>query len=211
MKKLLLLISLLIGGMSASFAQDGGITGTFNGAPNKDVAVSLNLTNPSGFEACAFQCDIELPSGVTANKVSGTDNYDVATSSADHVVASNVITDGGKTFLRIICYSMSNATLTNGAVASFNVHCDETIAAGKVNFTISNIELADQNSVSQNSGISSGITGDVNGDGLVTVTDILAIINVINNVATNPNADTNGDGIVTVTDILFVINVINNK
>lgn len=211
MKKLLLLISLLIGGMSASFAQDGGITGTFNGAPNKDVAVSLNLTNPSGFEACAFQCDIELPSGVTANKVSGTDNYDVATSSADHVVASNVITDGGKTFLRIICYSMSNATLTNGAVASFNVHCDETIAAGKVNFTISNIELADPNSTSQNTGISSGIAGDVSGDGKVTAADLSTLIKMILNDSQDVSADVNGDGKITAADLSALIKIILNQ
>ena len=58
------------------------------------------------------------------------------------------------------------------------------------------------------------IPGDVNGDGLVNVTDIVATVNyIMDNPSDNFNkdaADLNGDGIVNVTDIVQMVNIIMN-
>ena len=57
--------------------------------------------------------------------------------------------------------------------------------------------------------IKGGILGDVNGDGVVNISDINVIINMIlRGDSSNPNADVNGDGVVNISDINLVINII---
>lgn len=57
-----------------------------------------------------------------------------------------------------------------------------------------------------------GIPGDVNGDGIVTVTDVVIIVNMIlgrDSVVVNKKAaDLNKDGIVNVTDVVMTVNII---
>ncbi len=50
-------------------------------------------------------------------------------------------------------------------------------------------------------------TGDVNGDGVVNVTDLLELISVWGDCSGECNADLNGDGVVNVTDLLALISV----
>ncbi len=58
-----------------------------------------------------------------------------------------------------------------------------------------------------------GKPGDVDGDGFVTVTDVLL---TVNKVAKNENpanfiplnADMNGDGLITVTDVIMIIGIV---
>ena len=56
--------------------------------------------------------------------------------------------------------------------------------------------------------ISDGVKGDVNEDGKVDISDIVAIINQIAGTATYKNADVNADGNVDISDIVAVINII---
>ena len=55
-----------------------------------------------------------------------------------------------------------------------------------------------------------GQTGDINGDGIVNVTDVTALINTILGTASYDEAlcDLNGDGVVNVTDVTALINLI---
>ena len=57
---------------------------------------------------------------------------------------------------------------------------------------------------------SSDDTGDVNGDGIVNITDLNSIINVIlqGNSATEDGMDLNGDGVVNISDINILIGII---
>ena len=54
------------------------------------------------------------------------------------------------------------------------------------------------------------LTGDINGDGIVNVTDVTALINTILGTASYDEAlcDLNGDGVVNVTDVTALINLI---
>ena len=64
-------------------------------------------------------------------------------------------------------------------------------------------------------GSASNIKGDVNGDGFVTITDVVAIVNYLNGsepVGFNKEAaDFDGSGEVTITDAIKVVNMILNK
>ena len=55
------------------------------------------------------------------------------------------------------------------------------------------------------------LTGDVNGDGEVNITDVNAIINLIITGVDNPRGDVNGDGEINITDINAVINIITGQ
>ena len=55
------------------------------------------------------------------------------------------------------------------------------------------------------------ITGDINGDGMVNVTDVNAIINIILDGSNIPAADVNGDGLINITDANVILNIILNS
>jgi hypothetical protein len=59
-------------------------------------------------------------------------------------------------------------------------------------------------------GVTPGVSGDVNGDGRVNVSDVSALINMILGLTTMDNyrADVNGDGRVNVSDVSALINII---
>ena len=52
------------------------------------------------------------------------------------------------------------------------------------------------------------IDGDLNGDGVVNIQDIVLVIYVIINGAENDNADINGDGFINILDVVQIINII---
>lgn len=52
------------------------------------------------------------------------------------------------------------------------------------------------------------IEGDLNGDDVVNIQDIILVINVIINGAENEYADINDDGIINILDIVQIINII---
>ncbi len=59
--------------------------------------------------------------------------------------------------------------------------------------------------------------GDVNRDGLITITDAIALTNIVLGLDTDPPyqydhdaSDMNGDGILTVTDVILLTNLIVN-
>lgn len=56
-------------------------------------------------------------------------------------------------------------------------------------------------------GVKSGVEGDVNGDGQVTIADINAVIEMILNNSTSDLGDVNGDGKITVADVNAIINI----
>jgi predicted lipoprotein with Yx(FWY)xxD motif len=58
--------------------------------------------------------------------------------------------------------------------------------------------------------LSTRITGDVNGDGKVNVSDVTALINMILGIVSTDKsaADVNGDGVVNVSDVTALINII---
>ena len=54
--------------------------------------------------------------------------------------------------------------------------------------------------------LTADVTGDINGDGRRTISDVTALINMLmNGDANHPNADVNGDGIVNISDVSMLI------
>ena len=53
-----------------------------------------------------------------------------------------------------------------------------------------------------------GMLGDLNGDGLFSVLDIVQIVNIVLGSEYNPLADLNGDSAVDVLDVILIVNMI---
>jgi len=70
--------------------------------------------------------------------------------------------------------------------------------AGDINIPV-NLEVSN----------SAGILGDLNGDSIINVTDIVLLVNsILSNQSYNPNGDLNSDGSINVTDIVLMVNII---
>jgi hypothetical protein len=58
----------------------------------------------------------------------------------------------------------------------------------------------------------SGLKGDVNGDGSVTIADVTTLVNIVlGKAATNAASDVNGDGSVTIADVTYLVNTVLGK
>ena len=95
-------------------------------------------------------------------------------------------------------------TYTLKAMKAGHITAEYTLSVGSENVT-RNVELYPEST--------SGVLGDVNGDGLVTLKDILILRKVVAGVATLPdsylaNADVNRDGYITLKDILILRRVV---
>ena len=112
-------------------------------------------------------------------------------------------------------------TVVSGNTAAYSVYCVQpgtyTLKAVKAGHITAEYTLTVGESVKQNVTMfletPSDVPGDVNGDGLVTLKDILLLRKIVAGVETLPdsylaNADVNGDGYVTLKDILLLRKVV---
>lgn len=211
MKKFLLLLVLLCGAIGIGRAQ--APTGMIQSNNAGDiVSVTLALTNPDGFAACAFQCDVELPDGLIAQEEG--ENAPILNNAPNHIIASHYITAEKK--YRILCYSMTNAALPENASVTFKVQC---ASEGSFEYTLSGIELANDKSESKTDvGITpqepetpEGKIGDINGDNILDVNDITTLVTKILNDDTDNKCNVNGDNVVDINDITALITIIINQ
>lgn len=207
MKKFFLLLVLLCGAIGIGRAQ--APTGTIQGKPGETVSVTLSLTNPDGFSACAFQCDVKLPDGMVGLEDGGDAPVLSSPASDTHTIASHYLGNG---VYRILCYSMTNADIPAGTTVTFKVQCDNTVEEKAYIYELDEIELADKNSNSETSGITeAGIYGDVNGDNSVNALDLAHVISLILSHEFEQASDVNNDAQVNVFDLSAIISTILNK
>lgn len=212
MRKILLILTVIFASFGSLLAEDTDYLsiGTIKRISDEVSSVSLNLTNPN-IEACAFQCDIVIPQNTSVS------NVQIANTrcSDSHVIASNVLDIDGKSVLRILVYSLLNATFegTEGAVASF----DLIFSAGlsDASLLVRNIEIVDANCViirPEGNSALLYIVGDANCDSYVNVGDILAIATYIMGSTPDPfdlkAADADNNDIINVGDITMVATMI---
>ena len=126
---------------------------------------------------------------------------------------------------RLLLYSGTNDVIegNSGAIINVSLHVDEGMSEGEYTVRLKNIELTTTDEVAINPlDCSSTLTlsneisiGDANGDGKISVTDAVSIVNYILGNASasfHPEAaDVNEDGKISITDAVAVINRILNQ
>ena len=180
----------------------------FTIAAGETRTVSILLDNETAYTA--FQTDLYLPDGLTAEQEDGDYIFSLTARKArDHSLASQPQPNGS---IRLMSYSPRiNAYSGNsGALVTFNVTAANDFA-GPATIGLKNTLFT--TTAGREVTV---MLGDVNGDGVVNVSDATALINyLVNEGAAAPivfdNADMNGDGLLNVSDATNLINQLLNS
>lgn len=177
------------------------------------ITIFLNITNES--KITAFQADVTFANEfvIDASSVSFTDRAGI-----NHSLSKTI----NGNFMRLVALSFSNDVFygNSDAIVTMKITTSEDLESGCYAISLSNVELSDstgraykvENSiltieVTKPGGI---IAGDINGDGNVSVDDVVNIVNYI--IGTNDGidqnlADVDGNGEITINDIVVFINL----
>ena len=169
-----------------------------------------------------MQFEIQLPDGVSvAQDKSGNLLASLSDRANDQMITGSRLSNGNYQF--VVFSKNSKPLLGNeGAIAYVTLKISPDMAIGDYTIGMKNIELTTPTGKAiYNMDKSAKLTiddvkmGDVNGDGRVTVTDAVCIVNYIHerypSVFIDKAADVNGDGTITITDAVGIINMIQNQ
>lgn len=170
-----------------------------------------------------FQFDLELPAGVTVAEKDGKLMAQLTGNAVNtHSISSSKVSNG---LYRFVVTPQSSRAISqaNGDGMTITIDVADNMAVGTYTMTIKDIEMTvkragsvyedihPKNSTAKLT-ITEAVMGDVNGDGRVSVTDVISMNSYI--LEEEPAqfirkvADLNGDGRVTITDMVQVIDII---
>lgn len=170
-----------------------------------------------------FQFDLELPAGVTVAEKDGSLMAALTGNAVNtHSISSTKVSDG---LYRFVVTPQGSRAISNDTGDGMTITIDvaDDVAVGAYTMTIKDIEMTvkkagnvyedihPKNSTATLT-ITEAVMGDVNGDGKVSVTDVISMNSYI--LEEEPArfirkvADLNGDGKVTITDMVQVIDII---
>lgn len=170
-----------------------------------------------------FQFDLQLPAGVTVAEDSNSKLMAALTGNAvnTHSISSSKVSDG---VFRFVVTPQGNRAISNATGDGMTITIDvaDNVATGTYDMAIKDIEMTVRRSGSlydihpKNSTatlkIAEAMMGDVNGDGRVSVTDVISmnsyILEEVPAQFIRKVADLNNDGKVTITDMVQVIDII---
>ena len=171
-----------------------------------------------------FQFDLELPAGVTVAEENNSKLMTTLTGNATntHSISSSKLSDG---LYRFVVTPQGSRAISNanGDGMTITIDVADDVPVGTYDMTIKDIEMTvrktgnvyedihPKNSTAALT-VTEAVKGDVNGDGRVSVTDVISLNSYI--LEEEPArfirkvADMNGDGKVTITDMVQVIDII---
>lgn len=178
MKKICLLFVLMIASAASVLAVDK-VTATVLGKTLK-----IGLENETTF--CAFQMDITLPAGVSAEAVEAVANRlsqegsDTEIGGTKFIVAHNTL-EGN--VLRVIAYNLANAQIENATGDILSITLSANVDDPSL-ITVSNIIFVDANDLeevklSDAMGKEGIMLGDVTGEGEINILDLGAVIDIM--------------------------------
>ena len=173
------------------------------------VTMPVCLTNED--EITAFQVEIETPEGISVSSCSLTERK------IDHTPPTPAQLNNGNYQIATLSPTSSPFSGNEGALLNVTLTLSSDLQVGDYPITIKNIELTTPSEVGFTpSNVTATLTvrlpgsGDVNGDGKVTITDAVGIVNyILGRPSANFRsevADVNGDGRISITDAVAVVN-----
>ena len=180
----------------------------FSIAPSETLTVSILLDNETVYSA--FQSDLYLSEGLTATNFALTERKN-----SNHTLTATVLPDGG---IRLLSYSLKLKSYSgnSGALVTFDITASDDFAGdasimllGTVFTTAAGVEVAFSDETCAVTLPSTGLLGDVNDDGSVTIIDVTALIDYLltgdASTINLGNADYNQDENVTISDVTALI------
>ena len=191
------------------------------GSAGSIVTVSVEMNNT--VEATGFQFDVVLPAGISV----ATDDdgfYLIELSETRTTLKKTDLFDSALQpdgYVRVLCSLKRPYTFdgTSGEICTIKLNIGEGLSGGDYPIIFKNIEISDAGAVGHlvdqveaTLKVEGFLVGDANGDGIVLIGDVVAILNYIVGVSTgnfNVNAaDANGDGQILIGDVIAVLNII---
>lgn len=183
----------------------------------KNATLSIRMKHET--DVAGFQFNMLLPEGFSIKKISRGEGISGLDENDENIYTFKTSDkkDGSRFFL---CYSVTNTAMPKGdiEIAKVEVNVPENIEAGEYGVILKKEEMAfgteskKVDFVNSMFTVADCILGDVNKDGIITVSDITSLgQNLIDNDDTVINkaaADANGDGEVTVGDITTIATMI---
>ena len=183
----------------------------FTIAAGETCTVGILLNNET--EYTAFQSDLYMPEGLTATNFALTDRK-----SSSHSLTATELLDGG---IRLLSYSLKLKTYSgnSGVLVTFDITADDNFAGdvtirlkGTMFTTAAGVEVPFEDETCAVMLPATGLMGDVNGDGRVSIKDVTDLINYLlsdNTEGINlAAADVNGDNKISITDVTALINML---
>lgn len=179
------------------------------------LAIDISLDNYDAITGMQF--DVEYPGQYYTTFA---DNYKLESRANGMTVAMHQVDDNT---LRVFCYFLSGGSISAGSGKAMTLQLEpisseipeSTYTVRIKNITMGTQELTDKyagGNLQSTFNVSCVELGDVNGDGRVNVTDIMAVANYILKYDVPgfivAAADVNGDGKINVTDIMGIANII---
>ena len=183
-----------------------------------DVTLSVNMKNTVSMEGFSF--DLYLPEGMEF--LTDEDGFPEAYLSTKRTTARKTNTfeaaiqaDGA---LRVFAASTNGSSINgnDGEVVTVKIHVGTSVTKGIYPLTLRQIALSDSNARSYDTAevvssikVGMSLTCDVNQDGNVDISDIVAVINTMaGDNQFRATADANGDNSIDISDVVAIINYI---
>ena len=196
------------------FATDRFYIADFTINPGETLTVSILFDNETAYTA--FQCDLYLPDGLSVEQEDGDYIFDLTNRKGrDHIITSQLQADSS---IRVISYSPSIKAYSgnSGALVTFNVVASSdfedpaSILLKNILFTtVAGIEVPFSDETCTVTQTATGLCGDVDGNGLVNISDVTALIDYLLNgdasVINLTNADCDGNELVNISDVTSLI------
>jgi YD repeat-containing protein len=181
-----------------------------------DVTLSVNMKNSVPMEGFSF--DLYLPEGMEF--LTDEDGFPEAYLSTKRTTARKTNTfeaaiqsDGA---LRMFAASTNGSTINgnDGEVVTVKIHIGASVAKGLYPLTLRQSALSDSNARSYDTAevigsiqVGTTLTCDVNQDGAVDISDVVAVINTMaGDNKFRATADVNGDDSIDISDVVAIIN-----
>ena len=183
----------------------------------KNATLSIRMKHET--DVAGFQFNMLLPEGFSIKKISRGEGISGLDENDENIYTFKTSDkkDGSRFFL---CYSVTNTAMPKGdiEIAKVEVNVSENIEAGEYGVILKKEEMAfgteskKVDFVNSMFTVADCILGDVNKDGIITVSDITSLgqylIDNDDTVINKAAADANGDGEVTVGDITTIATMI---
>lgn len=188
--------------------------------PSGTFVLPIQLKNES--PVTGLQFELQLPEGVTvAEDNAGKLNATLSERAADQSISASLLSNGNYQFV-VFSGTSSAFASKEGAIAHVTLNVNEDMPVGEYAIGIKEVELTKtdgtslhQKDLTSKLMLTEAIPGDTNGDGKVTVTDAVGIVNHIlhrmPSVFITKAADVNNDGDISISDAVKIVNIILNK
>ena len=177
------------------------------------VTVPVSMTNED--DITAFQFELQLPEGFSVQDAALTARRSNQTMSYSQLENGNY---------QFAAFSLNARAFSGneGALVNVTLKANSTVTPGDYTIKVKNIELTTTDgqacvpaNCSATLTVSNIMVGDANGDGKVSITDAVAVVNkLLGKPSTNfraDAADVTGDGKITITDAVAIVNIVLGK